>query len=402
MSAPSIPNLNTLRRGALRGRGGRGRGDTVDAASFSSSRRLANHDETIQKTDQDAASSRLSAVDAGYLDDPFAKYLSPDEGAPKRLPLMNRGKKILSPCLHQLTLAGSYARTAGMDQIVSLFTDSVVKTSPTSKRIQILSLGAGSDTRFFRLLQRRPRLDIVYHEVDFAVNTGSKIARLRSPPAATFFKQQCNVDTQSGDFKVSNDGSELQSPNYYIHARDLRGLSKSKVPLPSLDTRLPTLLISECCLIYLSPNEADAVLDYFSDLFPPDVPLAIVIYEPIRPNDAFGQTMISNLTARGIQLQTLEKYAGLSEQLQRLQRYAFRKEAESSFSSGCGVADIDFVWRRWISQGEKERVEALEWMDEVEEFVLLAQHYCIAWGWRSFPTAPDGARTFERWLSQGP
>jgi len=24
----------------------------------------------------------------------------------------------------------------------------------------------------------------------------------------------------------------------------------------------------------------------------------------------------------------------------------------------------------------------LEWLDEVEEWKLLASHYCVAWGWR--------------------
>jgi [phosphatase 2A protein]-leucine-carboxy methyltransferase len=27
-------------------------------------------------------------------------------------------------------------------------------------------------------------------------------------------------------------------------------------------------------------------------------------------------------------------------------------------------------------------VERLEWLDEVEEWKLLASHYCVAWGWK--------------------
>jgi [phosphatase 2A protein]-leucine-carboxy methyltransferase len=143
---------------------------------------------------------------------------------------------------------------------------------------------------------------------------------------------------------------------------------------------LPTLLISECCLVYLSPDHADAVLQYFEQFLPKSTPLATVIYEPIRPNDSFGRTMVSNLTARGIQLQTLEKYADLKEQKERLNQSG----CGTGIGGGAEAADIDWIWKHWVDPKEKERVDGLEWMDEVEEFVLLGRHYCIAWGWRGF------------------
>lgn len=89
--------------------------------------------------------------------------------------------------------------------------------------------------------------------------------------------------------------------------------------------------------------------------------------------------MVSNLVTRGIHLQTLEKYADPIQQTQRLS-----KLFTDAQSFGSDAADIDFIWQEWIDEKEKERVDRLEWMDEVEEFVLLAKHYCIAWGWRGF------------------
>ena len=91
MPAPSIPNLLTLRgvrggagaRGRMRGRGGSG---TQSGAATST----PSHDATIQGTDTDAAVSRLSAVDLGYLDDPYAQYFV--EAPARRLPIINRGK----------------------------------------------------------------------------------------------------------------------------------------------------------------------------------------------------------------------------------------------------------------------------------------------------------------------
>lgn len=56
------------------------------------SRRL-DHTGIIQSTDTDAALSRMSAVDIGLLEDPFAQYFAGDGGgpAPRRLPIINRG-----------------------------------------------------------------------------------------------------------------------------------------------------------------------------------------------------------------------------------------------------------------------------------------------------------------------
>lgn len=65
-------------------------------------------------------------------------------------------------------------RTTGIDRIVHTFL-----SSKHSRRKQIISLGAGSDTRYFRLKQNQPDLDLAYHEIDFAANTSRKIAQLR-------------------------------------------------------------------------------------------------------------------------------------------------------------------------------------------------------------------------------
>lgn len=337
MSASSIPNLNIFRRGAR----GRGRGDGESRLASSRSR-----DDIVRRTDDDAATSRTSAVKAGYLDDPFAEHMT-DDSYPRRLPLMNRG---------------TYVRTRGIDRIVDTFL-----TNTTGSK-QIISLGAGSDTRYFRLKRQYKGIDLVYHELDFRENNEKKLRRLRSPTCASLIKDLCDLDILT----TSRTEDSFASPSYYIHSVDLRTLPQQGLPT-AINRNLPTLIMSECCLVYLSPDEADAVLSYFCHAFQ-DGPLAVVIYEPVRPNDAFGKTMIRNLVARGIHLQTIEKYADLQSQEQRLADLNFTAQAE----------DINFIWSVWISQDEKDRVDKLEWMDEIEEFVLLAQHYCIAWGWRPY------------------
>lgn len=269
-------------------------------------------------------------------------------------------------------------RTTGIDRIVDVFL-----SSAGNPHKQIVSLGAGSDTRYFRLKQARRNTPITYHEIDFEANTRRKISQLRSPAFSAAANNLAGIDMHAQEVDVSEDGATLTSPEYIIHPRDLRHLPHQDTGLTGLDRSLPTLIISECCLIYLPPDDADAVLQYFSTLFPSETPLAIVIYEPIRPHDSFGKTMVNNLMNRGLQLQTLEKYAGPAEQRIRLETQGFKSGGDGAFGGSQSV-DVDFIWREWVEGGEKERIDGLEWMDEVEEFVLLAKHYCISWGWRGY------------------
>lgn len=88
-SSNEIPNLKTFlnnRRGT--GLGGRGRG----RGGFGSSDegRAQRQDDAVKGTDQDAAGSRVSCVELGYLHDPYAQLFA-TRPATRRLPLLNRG-----------------------------------------------------------------------------------------------------------------------------------------------------------------------------------------------------------------------------------------------------------------------------------------------------------------------
>lgn len=270
-------------------------------------------------------------------------------------------------------------RTTTIDRLVDQFLDS----QPDEPK-QIVSLGAGSDTRYFRILSRQAFRKLVYHEIDFASNTVKKIAALRQSP--THLKTLQSVrDELDDDPKISADGTSFLSRTYNIHALDLRTLTSegskdetqpSLPTIPNLSMDTPTLLLSECCLIYLPPSATESILKAFATNFiPSPTPLALIIYEPIRPNDAFGRVMVSNLAARGIHLQTLKKFSSLFRQQERLRH--------AGFTTGHKAADVSFLWEKWVTQREKDRVSALEMMDEMEEWQLLAQHYCVTWGWRS-------------------
>ncbi|TPR02274.1 Alg9-like mannosyltransferase family protein [Aspergillus niger] len=317
MSASHIPNLNTLRRGGGRGRfRSRGGGQTGDAGHGSHGAK----DRVVQGTDNDASVSRLSAVNLGYLDDVYAPALTPPGMETRRLPIINRG---------------TYVRTTAIDRLVTRF----LNAHPSHPKKQIISLGAGTDTRIFRLLSSPTydASDLVYHEIDFPVNTSAKIKLIRAAPLL----QRVLSSSSSDTVEISPTNDALHSPSYHLHPLDLRNLPTSPA-LPGLDPTLPTLLLSECCLIYLTPSEASLVVRHFTEtIFPATTPVGLVLYEPIRPDDAFGRTMVANLATRGIQLQTLQEYASLGAQRRRLR--------EMGLDGGQAAADVDFIWERWAT-----------------------------------------------------
>jgi [phosphatase 2A protein]-leucine-carboxy methyltransferase len=363
-SSNEIPNLKTL-LGNRRGTGLRGLGRGRGGFGSSGEERAQLQDDAVKGTDQDAAGSRVSCVELGYLHDPYAKLFA-TQPATRRLPLLNRGNVIMTytPSSNCLTRAGTYVRTSAIDLLVTKF----LLTYPSSAK-QIVSLGAGTDTRFFRLMDMYPDIRLVYHEIDFPTNTLPKIVRIQTQPL--LYRKLLRTPSTSASY---------QSETYNVHALDLRSLANSseKTPLPklpNLDPRIPTLILSEMCLVYL---EASAVQSIISSLLThylePTTPASLILYEPILPQDAFGRTMISNLQTRNIVLPTLTAFPDLGNQRARLQSYGFDTAAKA--------VDTSHIWREWITGEEKERVASLEFLDELEELELLLKHYCIAWAWR--------------------
>lgn len=242
---------------------------------------------------------------------------------------------------------------------------------------QIVSLGAGTDTRYFRLRDRYPDAHIIYHEIDLPANTTAKLINLqRHPQLYTKLISKAPPSPRS----LPPAATTYLSSTYNIHSLDLRSLSVTSddAPspmLPNLDPSVPTLILSEMCLIYLQPSTVSNILSTFLQTYvPAPTPAALVLYEPILPYDAFGRTMISNLLTRDIVLPTLLAFPELRDQRQRLKSYGF--------VDGVRAADTKYIWREWVSEDEKERVAGLEMLDEHEELDLLLSHYCVAWGWR--------------------
>ena len=77
---------------------------------------------------------------------------------------------------------------------------------------------------------------------------------------------------------------------------DIRKLPLESDLPPYLDVNMPTIFLSECCLVYMDQEDASRLLRWISETFLCDV--GMILYEPIGGHDAFGRMMIRNLAVR--------------------------------------------------------------------------------------------------------
>lgn len=105
--------------------------------------------DAVRETDTDALRARLAACRAGYLaPDPYAERFAP--------PLRRAESLSRAP----LISIGTYLRAAEMDKHTAYFVQhGTLAPAPTTQEgtppVQIVSLGAGSDTRFWRMVRCR-------------------------------------------------------------------------------------------------------------------------------------------------------------------------------------------------------------------------------------------------------
>ncbi len=103
----------------------------------------------------------------------------------------------------------------------------------------------------------------------------------------------------------ANGGTALHSPVYHLLAADLRKPpAESLAPLltspspngPLLSPSLPTLLLFECVLVYMSPEASQDILQWFTDYFAGGSGiLGCIVYEMFALEDSFGKVMVNNL-----------------------------------------------------------------------------------------------------------
>jgi len=301
-------------------------------------------DAAIRSTDTDAAQARLSAVNKGYFpDDVFIHHLvQRARFALPRPPLIN---------------IGTYVRSSAIDALVNAWID-------TSPKVQIVSLGAGSDTRYFRLANAGKLPSIAqYVELDFPENTSRK--------AAAIFKNDI-LGRHVLERTIHQGGMELRSKHYTLLPADLRDPpSTTLAPLLTsgiLQSSIPTLFISECVFVYMPSSFSDAIVRWFAESF--DI-VGGLVYEMFGLTDSFGRVMRTNLMSRNVDLPGVDAYPTLSSQNTRFTQQQFDRATSLTLKT---------IRKQYIPHAELDRIATLEMLDEIEELELVLDHYVISWG----------------------
>ncbi|KDN52571.1 S-adenosyl-L-methionine-dependent methyltransferase [Tilletiaria anomala UBC 951] len=399
-------------------------------------------DDAVRSTDSDALLSRLSAIAAGYLPpNAFsAELLSAASSAQAGWKLVPGSHAAVPVASHvaarrpPLINVGTYLRCTCMDKRVraSLASSGSVKGKRKGK--QVISLGAGSDDRFWRLAASTDPSGNSQHleryvEVDFPQLTASKIRSIsRSAALATPLTNGATPPlplTQETGVQITMDGTELHAARsgYHLLPIDLRHLahppphssSSSSDTAPSearavlreaIDPSLPTVVLLECVLSYLEPSTSDALLGWLlRDLLRTCPHVAVLSYDICLGGDLqqrsasdgeqqaivseFGQVMLQNLRARrldipGAKATTLPHMH--AERLRRTlsplpERELEGNKRETPAEVSVQATSLRSIWEG-LDAGERDRLSKVEGLDEVEELNLLLSHYCISEGRR--------------------
>ena len=303
--------------------------------------------EGLALTAEHAVRGKLAAVTAGYWIDSYARCVagsSAFDGSPG--PLINRGQ---------------YARVAAIGSIVEQFL-AATAGSPS----QIVSLGAGYDTMYWQLhaANAAPRL---YVELDQDEVVQRKCAMISTKPALKRALEP-GADARVTPSGVTG-GPDAEAGGYRLLSCNLNSVEQLEKALASAgwSASEPTLVIAECVLVYLVPDASKAILDFFGRQCSGGC--VFVGYEMIGPDDPFGRTMLDNLRRRGCPLLGLPAVPDC--------------KAQESRSLSCGFTraeamDVLAYYEKVVGPKERQRVNKIEMLDELEEWRMLLTHYCVS------------------------
>ncbi|KAJ1036536.1 hypothetical protein NDA13_000069 [Ustilago tritici] len=376
-------------------------------------------DEAVRNTDSDALLSRLSALKLGYLPpEPYTQEFSTSSHSDYGTPLSRSDQSNTPARRSPLINIGTYLRCTTIDSEVEAF----LKQRDTPK--QIISIGAGSDSRYWRIMTNPDLSSHLGHylEIDFDENTSHKVTRiLRSPILRSSLDSDSlvhgvplnnlspNAATQQDNKARLRRMQVLRSSKYSLLAADLRNLHPD-TPFEqridpdllfgshstALQPGLPTLILFECVLAYITPNKADWLVELLGKRF---ANITAVSYDIALAGDAevqhsisasfgqgtatsassyvppsrFGRVMLQNLEIRKLSLPGAKAYPTIGAQSQRFTRAW--SSTSSSQVEACGRS-LFSIWSA-LDAEQKNRLSRLEGLDEVEEIDMLLKHYCI-------------------------
>ncbi|KFU86766.1 Leucine carboxyl methyltransferase 2, partial [Chaetura pelagica] len=250
---------------------------------------------------------------------------------------------------------GYYIRARAVDHCVQ---DFLLKTQ-SHLRTQILSLGAGFDSLYFRLKDMGLLHHTVVYEVDFPNVACQK---------ATLIQRTEELSALVGDTGGEGLGAiTFSGEDYKLLGVDLSELSELERALEEagLDSEIPTLFLAEVVLTYMENSRSDALIQWAAEQFPQ---ACFVLYEQMLPQDPFGRIMQQHFRQLSSALLSLALYPDRSTQQQRFLQKGWTE---------CSVMDMNEFFTCCTPEDEQQRMQALEPFDEYEEWHLKCSHYFV-------------------------
>jgi len=298
---------------------------------------MSGGDEAVQATNDDATQCKLSAVSLGYWSDDFIRFMSRGRSGERRAPEIH---------------LGYYARVTGVASLIDKFFEAC------DTAVQIINLGAGFDTLFWRLAQeKRPVTN--FTEIDFSGVTARKSMMIKR-------SKELMEPVAGEEPEVRLSKTDLHSTKYHLIAADLTDLNvlETKLSESELSYTCPTLILAECVLVYVDQNKTSKMMSWLANKFSS---CTFINYEQLNMNDRFGQVMLDNLLSRGCVLAGAGACQDKSTQIQRF--------VENGWDSA-QCWNMNEVYSL-LPQGDVSRVEAIERLDEKVLLRQLFDHYCI-------------------------
>lgn len=236
-------------------------------------------------------------------------------------------------------------RTVAIDSVVQRF----IESNQSNAACQIISLGAGFDTRLFRFNEEFKCDNLKYFELDFKQILEEKRRIVEGKPAL----------------------KEL-SKNWRPISCDLNGLSNlSDLLGTEFDPSVPTLIIAECCLMYLTAEAGDKIIAWSAATLKS---CHFCSFDPILADnlesDRFAKTMLDNFEDRGLDTRALLEYPSLASTVARFSKHFGAVE-------GYTMIDLerDESTEFLVSKQQRRELAIKAALDEYEEWELLASHY---------------------------
>ena len=322
-------------------------------------------------TNLEASKSKKSAVDYGYIRDEFIHFFV--DGSHKREVIMRIGYFNRCFCFQQLFSKFLINGGRPLDEQPS-------PSAPPPPPRQVINIGAGYDTTVFNFAKLYPgagELPYKVLELDLPVVVRKKIKVIRSKAPFLHF---CESNFEG--FSMHEEGSDprVRSKQYSLRSCDLNDLESFQRVLQEedIDPSAPTLVVSECVMVYLEPEAVRGLLGFVAGRFAQAV---FVDYEMFNPFSSFGKMMVKNFKERGVPLVGIDNFGSLP---QIEQMYL-----DGGFDT-CKAVDMHTIFTQYLPQQEIQRIRKLEWLDELEEISLIQSHYFISIAKRrTHPLAPQ-------------